>query len=256
MSAEPRRKDLAGATPPAPTQTDDVDRLVHENLGLVYHAARKLDRTVGPGPTRGDLVSAGVQGLIQAAQSFDPSRGLAFSTLAVPRIKGAMLDELRRWDQTPRSVRRKERDIKTVEAELQRHLGRHPTPGEVADELGIGVEELHGWQLDLNRHVSESLDSRGSRGDEHSRRIAERVPDDAPDAIEMLGREEAVAVLGACLRQLPERDGKVLALYYYEGLRLREIAQLMGVTESRISQIRHAALKTLRALLIENGVEP
>lgn len=254
MSAEARRKDAPG---PAPTSaTDEVDRLVHDNLGLVYHAARKLDRAAGPGPTRGDLISAGVQGLIQAAQSFDPTRGHAFSTLAVPRIKGAMLDELRRWDQTPRSVRRKERDMKSVEAELQTRLGRRPSLAEVADELGIAVEELHGWHLDLNRHVSESLDSRGARGDDRSRRIAERVPDEAPDAMELLGREEAVAVLGECLRQLPERDGKVLALYYYEGLRLREIAQLLGVTESRISQIRHGALKALRALLLEHGVEP
>ena len=150
----------------------DVDRLVSDNLGLVYDLARKMSRFGGQGPEKEDLVSAGVQGLIQAANSFDPRRGLAFSTLAVPRIRGAMLDELRRWDQKPRSIRQKERDLKASETLLRKQLGRQPTPDEVANALGIGLEELHEWYLDMSLHDPESLDRGLGNQDEPGRRLA------------------------------------------------------------------------------------
>lgn len=251
MSAEARKRGSGGQG-----AVEQVDRLVSDNLGLVYDLARKMNRFGGSGPERGDLISAGVQGLIQAAHAFDPSRGLAFSTLAVTRIRGAMLDELRRWDQTPRSVRRKERDLKASEASLRATLGRSPTPDELADALGIAVDELHEWRLDMTVHEPESLDrTRGGPQDEGRRSTVDSVPDPQPGAFEALGKAESVEALSECLAELSERDRKVLALYYYEGLRLREIAQLIGVTESRVSQIRHAALKTLRTKLSERGVE-
>ena len=235
----------------------DQDRLVTENLGLVYDLARKLERQGGPGPERGDLVSAGVQGLIQAARAFDPDRGLAFSTLAVVRIRGAMLDEVRRWDHTPRGVRKKERRIRASEAELHARLQRQPTPEEIAAELEMSPEELHRWHLDVARHVGESLDDSPSTRLHERRQIsAEALVDEKSDVIEKLGREQSVEILQDCIRALPEREARVLALYYFEELRLREIAQILGVTESRISQIRHAALKTLRSMLIQSGVEP
>ncbi len=260
MSAEPSRR--GKGRPPGKLspeeRREEIDRLVSENLGLVYDLARKLDQSGGVGPERGDLVSAGVQGLIQAATAFDPSRGLAFSTLAVTRIRGAMLDELRRWDQTPRSVRRKERQIRATEAELLSELERKPTPEELAGALDIDLEELHGWRFEMKRHVTDSLheSSRGPSDASRPRTVAETTPDDGPMPIDALEREDALRLLQECLRELPERDARVLALYYYEELRLREIAQLLGVTESRVSQIRHAALKTLRALLTDRGVEP
>jgi RNA polymerase sigma factor FliA len=237
--------------------TPETDRLVSENLGLVYDTAKKLDRSGGAGPERGDLISAGVQGLIQAANAFDPGRGLAFSTLAVTRIRGSMLDEMRRWDITPRSVRKKERQIKACESELRALLQRQPTVREMADALEISVEDVHAWHLDMTRHVEDSLDETPSgRNDEGGRAtVVEMISDGSPDASETLGREEAVQILGACITLLPEREARVLALYYFEELRLREIAELMGVTESRISQIRHGALNKLRVLLEEKGVD-
>jgi len=235
----------------------DTERLVTENLGLVYDTAKKLDRLGGTGPERGDLISAGVQGLIQAANTFDPSRGLAFSTLAVTRIRGSMLDEMRRWDIAPRSVRKKERQIKKCEADLRAQLQRQPTAQEVADELEISVEEVHNWYLDMTRHVEESLDQVPLGRHDETRRVAvvETIPDGSADVFDAIGKEEAVRILGGCIQSLPEREARVLALYYFEELRLREIAQLMGVTESRISQIRHGALKKLRVLLEEHGVD-
>lgn len=235
----------------------DVDRLVNDNLGLVYDVARRLDRAGGQGPERGDLISAGVQGLIQAASSFDPGRGLAFSTLAVTRIRGAMLDELRRWDTTPRSVRKRERQLRGAEAELKSRLGREPTVEEVAEELDVSTEDVHGWRSDLHRHVEESLDhAPPARGEEFRGLSAVEVTaDDGPSVEDVVSDVQTREILMECIQSLPERDARILALYYYEGLRLREIAQLMGVTESRISQIRQASLKTLRALLSEHGVE-
>ena len=241
-----------------PEQASDVERLVAENLGLVYDAARKLARTGGPGPERGDLISAGVQGLIQAATNFDAGRGHAFSTLAVTRIRGAMLDELRRWDHTPRSVRKKERQIKHAEAALWAELKRRPGLEEIASYLEITTDDLHAWYLDVSRHVEESLDQSPSKRAEETSRltVAEVVSDATPDIVETLGREDTVAVLEDCIRALPEREARVLALYYFEELRLREIADLLGVTESRVSQIRHGALKTLRSMMTQRGVEP
>lgn len=252
MSAKPRPDETPGLP-------DDLatNPMVQENLGLVYDLAAKLQRAGGIGPERGDLVSAGVRGLIQAAENFDPSRGLSFSTLAVARIRGAMLDELRRWDRIPRSVRQKERKIRTTEATLRARLHRQPTAEEVATDLAMTPDELHAWYLDLAQHMDEPLDAPPNPHVYDSVRAPGRqVADESQDVVERLGREQAVGILERCIRELPEREARVLALYYFEELRLREIAQILGVTESRISQVRHAALAKLRSLLIQHGVEP
>lgn len=235
----------------------DVDTLVTENLGLVYDIVRKVARSAVTGPDRDDLVSAGVQGLIQAAHSYDPGRGLAFSTLAVTRIRGAMLDEMRRWDHTPRSVRRKERQLKRAEATLWTELGRRPRPAELAEVLEVTEEEVHAWLLDVSRHTEESLDqTHASRLDDgRGLSVLEVVPDDQPDAGDLVDRNQSVEILKNCIAALPEREARVLALYYFEELRLREIAQLLSVTESRVSQIRHGALQKLRVMMEEHGVD-
>jgi RNA polymerase sigma factor for flagellar operon FliA len=231
--------------------------LVAENLGLVYDVAGRLGRTSRQGLERGDLVSAGIGGLIQAARAFDPNRGLSFSTLAVTRIRGAMLDEMRRWDHTPRSVRKKERRIKATEAELQIRLRRQPSIKEIADELDVTPEVLHAWYLDLARHLGESFDdSPLARLYKSQETALDHRACERSDVTERLVREESIATLKECIRTLPQRQARVIGLYYFEELRLREIAQLLGVTESRISQIRHAALRTLRSLLVQAGVEP
>ena len=247
-------RDLAAAEQ---VPEDHPNPLVAENLGLVYDLASKLQRLGGVGPERGDLVSAGVRGLIQAARAFDPGRGLSFSTLAVARIRGAMLDELRRWDRIPRSVRQKERKVKAAEAILRVRLQRQPTAEETALELGMSSEELHAWYLDLARHMEEPLDDTPTTHVYDSGRPSGRaVADETADVIERIGRAEAISILERCLGELPQKESRVLALYYFEELRLREIAQVLGVTESRISQIRQAALGKLRSLLEQNGVEP
>jgi RNA polymerase sigma factor for flagellar operon FliA len=233
-----------------------ADPLVSANLGLVYDLAARLSRGRSIGVELNDLVGAGVQGLIQAARAFDPSRGLAFSTFAVARIRGAMLDELRRWDRAPRAVRRKERQIKSSVASLRSKLEREPTQAEVAADLGVSLEDLYRWHLDLARHREESLEADPAHVRDRRSEDVEGSEGDATELIERIGRSEAVQILQDCLTQLPEREQRVLALYYFENLRLREIAQLVGVTESRISQVRHAALAKLKSFLLERGVEP
>lgn len=251
MSADPDRRHEEHEG-----EVSRTDRLVTDNLGLVYDTAKKLARPGGNGPERGDLVSAGVRGLIQAASTFEPERGLAFSTHAVTRIRGAMLDELRRWDKTPRSVRKKERTIKEAETLLWAELKRKPTVAELADYIGVDPEEIHGWETDVSRHVEDSLDRVAGQGEEEGRlSVSEVVPDDVLDVSEELGRQESVDILSECLQALPERERRVLALYYFEELRLRQIAELLGVTESRISQIRSGALKTLRSMMTQRGVD-
>lgn len=249
MSDEARGRETGGRPP-------DLDRMVRENLGLVYTMAGRLHRAAGPGPERADLVSAGVIGLIQAARAFEPQRGLAFSTIAMTRVRGAMLDEMRRWDQAPRSVRRKERLMRSSEATLRAELEREPTTVEMAGHLGIQPEELQGWCDDVERVATDSLDDTVAGVDAEGLKVRDRVADDrAPDVVEKVAREEVLAILKHKLAELPERERTVLALYYLEGLRLREIADVFDVTESRISQIRHAALRTLRSMLTLAGVE-
>lgn len=140
---------------------DARDTLLRENLSLVHHVARKLARRLADDADMDELVSAGTLGLMNAAESFDPGRGLAFSTYAVPRIRGAILDELRRQDHVPRSVRRKTRSIAQAHESLMHLLGRHPSSREVASELGVSCETLYRWTSDVETAVHLPLDGHG-----------------------------------------------------------------------------------------------
>lgn len=230
----------------------DVDArnaLLRENLSLVHHVARQLARGLAADADIDELVSAGTMGLISALESFDVMRGLAFSTFAVPRIRGSILDELRRQDHVPRSVRRKTRSIGTARETLTRRLGRLPTVDEVAAELGIDAETLWRWQADVEGAVHVPLDRRATDRDGLSVSPAEFLGngDELPD--DRLSRDEEEARLREALRGLKDQERTVLSLYYFEELKAREIAEVMGVSESRISQIRSKALAELRGVL-------
>jgi len=231
-----------------------VDALVRENLGLVYDLANRMRRTSRSGPEHGDLVSAGVSGLIQAARAYDPERGLAFSTLAVTRIRGAILDEIRVWDDRPRSVRKKERELRAAEAALRAKHGRRPTPGELAESLDIGTEELHSWYLDLRQHDREPPDRAAGApdGDRYGTAV-DRIPYEGKSPLDLAQDEQMVALLTERLLGLPERERHILALSYFENMKLREIGEVLGITESRVSQIRTSALGKLRQAMNEAG---
>lgn len=225
------------------------DALLRENLSLVHHVARQLARGLADEANLDELVSAGTMGLMSALESFDVARNLAFSTFAVPRIRGAILDELRRQDHVPRSVRRKTRSIAAAREALTGTLGRPPQSRELAAALGVDAPTLWRWQADVEGARQVPLDRQGPSRDGVAASPAELLGNGDELTDERLGREEAVVRLREALATLRDQERTVLSLYYFEELKAREIAEVMGVSESRISQIRSKALAQLRGVL-------
>ena len=225
-------------------QSDSArDQLLTAHYALVHHIANTLYRGLSTEASIDDLVSAGTVGLINAADSFDASRGLAFSTYAVPRIRGAMLDDLRSQDRASRSLRPRARALNAArEAVAQRNAGP-ASVGEVAVQLGVDVETIYEWDADVAAARPASIDRHAT--DEDGRTPWQFAADDEP-ADEVVARNESAEQLRSALEQLPPRERQVLALYYFEELTQSQIAQVMGVTESRISQLRSQALTRLR----------
>ena len=223
--------------------------LLERHLYLVRVLAHKLSARIGGVVEIDDLMSAGTLGLVQALESYDVSRGNAFATYASRRVSGAMLDELRTRDWVPRSVRAKARKLYQASARLESELGRAAQPQELARELDIDEPTYHSWRESVSGAVMMSLDEDSS--DAHvGAGLASRLSEpDAVDSLEEMDREEGINALTDGLAMLPERERMVLVLYFYEELTLREIAEIMHLTESRISQIRTAALKKLRRVM-------
>ncbi|MEO5817359.1 MAG: FliA/WhiG family RNA polymerase sigma factor [Gemmatimonadaceae bacterium] len=225
------------------------DALLQDNLSLVHYVAKQLTRSMSADADPDEMVNIGTLGLMSALESFDESRGLAFSTYAVPRIRGAILDELRRQDRVPRSIRRKTRDIAQARESLMRSLGRAPRDGEVAQQLGIDVETLWRWQADMERTVQVSLSSTEGDRDDSGPSPIEFLRVTSESADERLQQEETVAALREAILQLKDQQRTVLSLYYFEELNAREIADVLGISESRVSQIRSKALSQLRCIM-------
>jgi RNA polymerase sigma factor for flagellar operon FliA len=187
---------------------------------------------------------------MSAIEKFDPSRGHAFSTLAAPRIRGAILDDLRKSDTVPRSVRRKQREVNNVRENLMQSLNRDPLPEETATELGIELEEYWKWRQDTEGAHSVSLDQLPSSSGEGTVSYESFAPTtDVNDLDSQINYSEEVQILKDELLELDHRDRLVVSLYYFQGLKLHEIATVMGLTESRISQIRSKAVEVLRSRL-------
>lgn len=212
------------------------NRLVVQYAPLVKYVAGRVRSGLPPTVETGDLVSDGVFGLIDAIEKFDAERGLEFQTYAVPRIKGAMIDALRAQDWVPRSVRDKVRAIEKAHAALLDRLGRTPTEDEVAAELAITPKALRELYNRVSYTSIAAMDDLV-------------VVDDAPAPGAALEDEAARAALLRYVRKLGERDQVIVALYYYEGFTLAEIGQVLGVTESRVSQLHTRAMLSLRAAL-------
>ena len=242
---------LAAVAPASPTIAElshDGDALVREHLGLVHHVARKLAGHLSGDADLDEMVSAGTVGLLQAAMAFDAGRGLSFSTFAVPRIRGAILDELRRQDHASRSVRRKARELGAAREKLAASLGRRATDAEVAAQLGVTPQVVRQWELDIEGGVRVTLDRTG-RDDERRAAPLEMLADATTSIDDVLTREQEIARMQAAMSALREQERTVLALYYFEELKLHEIAEILDLSACRISQIRTAALAKLRAEL-------
>ena len=180
-------------------------------------------------------------GLIQAADSWDPGRGLQFSTYAYPKIRGAILDELRRLDFLPRGRRERIRDVDRTVARLEQERGSPPTPEEIASELDLSMEELDEALVSARLALRTSLDdgAPGEAGAQLGALLSDPKSDDPVGSAEW---EEMKQLLIAAIEELPDQERTVIMLYYGEELLLKEIGEVMGVTESRVSQIHGRAL--------------
>lgn len=231
-------------------------QLLDRYIGLVHHSAHQLVRRVSREIELEDLVGAGTVGLVQALEGFDPARGLAFSTYAMPRIRGAMLDELRSRDWMPRSIRARSRLVAQVRNDLQQSLGRQPSSEEIAQALQVDMPTFWKWQEETDARRMLPIDQPG-HGEDGALTLSESLADllagDPSDAME---EQERLAALREGFQQLSTRDRLVLTLYYFEELNLRQIGEVLHVSESRISQIRTRALQRLRLLLVEGAEVP
>ncbi|MDP2400598.1 MAG: RNA polymerase sigma factor WhiG [Actinomycetota bacterium] len=235
---------------------NDADAHAREQLilnfsPLVKYVAGRLSANLPQSVDTGDLISYGIFGLIDAIEKFDPERGIKFETYAIARIKGAIIDELRALDWVPRSVRSRARDVEKAYITLESKLRRAPSDAEVAEELGISNNDLQGifTKLSYTSIVSfEELWVGGDR-DDHSNAIGSIQDETAEDPVSIFESVEVKDILASAIEHLPERERIVIALYYYEGLTLKEIGQVLGVTESRISQLHTKSVLRLRAKL-------
>lgn len=232
--------------------------LVRQYLPLVKSAAGRLALTLPAHVDIGDLHSAGLLGLLQALRNYAPESGTAFGTYARARIRGAMLDELRRMDWMPRSVHVKARRIEAKMAELEQRLGTIPTEAQVAGALGISVAEYQDWLDEVRPAAFVCLDAVHQTDTGETSSMHEIILDPCQeDPMEKASGRELKNLIADRLNQLPEMQRKVLALYYFEDLHLREIAAVFGLTESRICQIHAQAILAIRSFLrrLEAGTE-
>ena len=223
------------------------DWLVVHYASLVKFVAGRLAAGLPRTVDTGDLVSAGVFGLMNAIDKFDPDNGAKFETYAIPRIRGAILDGLRALDWVPRSVRSRSRSVQDAIASLEHELGRTPTDEEIAAELKITTEELEKWLADIAAGSVGPLDhvAMDNTPMEHE---AEMQPGKAMEDGELRD------VMRGEISKLPEREQAILILYYEDGLTLAEIGDALGVTESRVSQIHTKAVLQLRSKLAAAGM--
>jgi RNA polymerase sigma factor for flagellar operon FliA len=227
------------------------DRLILTYAPLVKYVAGRLGSGLPAHVDEGDLVSYGLLGLIGAIERYDPSRDIKFETYAIARIKGAIIDELRALDWVPRSVRSRAREIERAIAELEAKTGLAPTDDQIAAKIGISVDELEESLTDISRSSIAALDelwSLSGEGDQIS--LMDTIEDETgPRPEAALDQTEMREALADAIARLPEREKLVVTLYYYEELTLREIGEVLGVTESRVSQLHTKAILRLKARL-------
>ena len=228
------------------------ERLVVAYSPMVKFVAGRLGAGLPSHVEDADLISYGLMGLIGAIERFEPERGIKFETFAMTRIRGAIIDELRSLDWVPRSVRSRAREIEAAQAKLEHELQRAPSEAELAKRLDISEDELQTSLLEIANSSVYALDElwtvSDSSGDQVS--LLDTLQDpDAPDPQQLLDASELKDRLADAIAALPEREKLVIALYYYENLTLREIGEVLGVTESRVSQLHTKAVLRLKSRL-------
>ena len=222
----------------------DRDRLVRETLPLVARVAGAIGSRLPHSVEMSDLTQAGVVGLLDAAEKFDRAQGVRFRTYAELRIRGAILDSLRSLDWVPRSLRRKRRELQRAESGLEAKLGRKPADEELASAMGLSLTELEAVRERVRRADAASFGT-----ESFDRVVTLTIDPSSPDPHELLERREIENLLARAIEKLPAKERLVLTLYYHEELTMKEVGRILGVNESRVSQIHSAAVSKLRLRL-------
>ena len=228
------------------------DRVVLEHLPLVKAIAVRVHENLPVHVDMDDLVHAGILGLFDAASKYNPEKQVAFSSYAKHRIKGAILDSLRQLDWASRDMRRRHKQVEAATRDLAGTLQRNPTETEVAQKLGMDPERWRGMMLDLRNVGLISASTRSNEYDDLPAPDFPCKPETHPDSI--CAREQLRGVLGEAMKVLPERYQKVVSLYYTAEMTMKEIGGILGINESRVSQIHKAALEKMQVALEANGI--
>ena len=224
------------------------DALIVATLPLIKHVAHRVATRLPANIEMRDLINAGVLGLLDAVDKFEPERGVKFKTYAEVRIRGAILDSLRNLDWAPRSLRKKSKDLERIYADLSQKLGRPATDEEVSEAMGEDIEDFHALVEQLHGLTIGSFENVGDSED--SDNYINYYPDDGTnDPYVRFQSNELTALLAQAIDELPEKERLVLSLYYYEEFTMKEIGTLLGVNESRVSQLHTKATLRLRTRL-------
>jgi RNA polymerase sigma factor for flagellar operon FliA len=230
------------------------ERLVVAYSPLVKYVSGRMASGLPAHVDEADLISYGLVGLINAIERFEPAREIKFETYALTRVRGAILDELRSIDWVPRSVRARARQIERANAKLEHKLQRAPTDEEMAAELDLSVAEFTAALLQISTSTVAALDELWTAGDSSGDQVSlldTLADENAPDPAAAMDETELRERLAGAIGRLPEREKLVIALYYYENLTLREIGEVLSVTESRVSQLHTKAVLRLRSRLAD-----
>lgn len=239
---------MSGAALYAATQGQNQNALVEQHAPLVKRIAHHLMNRLPPSVQVDDLIQSGMIGLIEAARNYDASQGASFETYAGIRIRGSMLDEIRRTDWTPRSVHRKARQVAEAVHQIEAEAGRDARANEVAERLGLSMTEYHKILQDASSARIFSLDEPLDDSSSDSGTLADMVEDRGDnDPLGLLEDDGFRDGLAESIRGLPERERMVMGMYYDQALNLREIGEVLGVSESRVCQIHGQAMIRLRA---------
>jgi RNA polymerase sigma factor FliA len=234
------------------------ERLVLAYSPLVKYVAGRMASGLPPHVDEADLISYGLGGLISAIERFDLGREIKFETYAITRIKGSIIDELRSLDWVPRSVRARAREIERANSKLEHKLQRAATDEELAQEIGITPQELQDSLIAISHSSVAALDELWSTSDSSGDQVSlmdTLVDPGAPDPAQALDLGDLKDRIADAIAFLPEREKLVIALYYYENLTLREIGEVLGVTESRVSQLHTKAVLRLRSRMQEDSFD-
>ena len=235
-----------------PNKNATRDRIVLEHLPLVKAIAVRVHENLPVHVDLDDLVHAGVLGLFDAAGKFNPDKQVAFSSYAKHRIKGAILDSLRQLDWASRDLRRRHKQVEAATRDLAATLQRTPTEAEIAEKLGVDVERWRQMMLDLRSVGLISASARAADHDELPAPDFPSKPETQPD--NMCAHEQMKFVLTTAMKALPERYQKVVMLYYTNEMTMKEIGGILGINESRVSQIHKSALEKMQVVLHASGI--